>query len=404
MTAARASVMTNVSSSSLVVHHHRGRLEIVDELANEWRDLCSEATDDQPFYRPEWIRAYARAFLPHARFLLITVRLDGRLCLLLPLVEETSMLGGVPVRRLRAPVNAHPGRFDFVRSAGPEGDAAIRVTWDYLEGLGGWDVLEFAYTPEGGTVSRLAAAARANGFRAIQIPELPNPYVHVPSTSEGLMQMPPNSKLRSQLRQTRHRLEGQGAVKFSRLDTADREALDRFYGLEASGWKGQEGSAIACRSETRQFYDEIAASAARLGYFSLYMLELEGHLIAAHFSLTHRDRCYSPKVAYDENFKEFAPGHLIIGEILRDCAARSIRIFDITGPNDDWKMKWTSEARPVNHHFIFKGPVGRLAHAIRFRLKPAVARLLPRPKRPHPVDGRLGQQPASEVSTVVRNT
>jgi hypothetical protein len=34
---------------------------------------------------------------------------------------------------------------------------------------------------------------------------------------------------------------------------------------------------------TRQFYDEKAESAARLGYFSRYMLELNGQLLAAHF-------------------------------------------------------------------------------------------------------------------------
>jgi CelD/BcsL family acetyltransferase involved in cellulose biosynthesis len=180
--------------------------------------------------------------------------------------------------------------------------------------------------------------------------------------------MPPNSKLRSQIRQIRLRLREHGRLTFSRITTADHHALERFYKLEASGWKAQRGSCVL-NDGTQSFYDEVADAAARGGYLSLYTLELNGTLIAAHISFMHRDRCYSPKVAYNEDYKQFAPGHLIVAEIVRDCAARGIRGFDITGQDQPWKMKWTSETRPISHHFIFKGPVGALAYAVGARLK-----------------------------------
>jgi CelD/BcsL family acetyltransferase involved in cellulose biosynthesis len=94
------------------------------------------------------------------------------------------------------------------------------------------------------------------------------------------------------------------------------------------------------------------------------MLEFNGELIAAHFALTYRDRCYSPKVAFNEKYRQFAPGHLIISEMLRDCAARGIRGYDITGQDQNWKMKWTATTLGVNHHFIFKGSLGRLAYKV----------------------------------------
>jgi len=364
------------AQSSFSVSAYEGGVETVERLADEWRELCERATDDEPFYRPEWMRAHLRAFTRDARVSLIAVRLDGRLHLVLPLVEEKGTVGGVPVRKLRAPVNAHGGRFDALRTAAPQGDAAIRVAWQFLKEREGWDLLEFRNTPQGSTVSELAAIAAANGFHTMQVPERPSPYVPVSDDPALLSRMPPNAKLRSQLRQARRRLAEQGPLIFRRVATADREALQRFYRLEASGWKGKEGSAILCHEATKNFYDEMADSAARFGYFSLYMLELNGQLLAGHYSFTHRGRCYSPKVAYDENFSQFAPGHLVMQEILRDCAARGIRDFDITGPNDDWKMKWTSETRALNHHFIFKGVMGSTAHTFRYRLLPAVRRIL----------------------------
>jgi CelD/BcsL family acetyltransferase involved in cellulose biosynthesis len=98
---------------------------------------------------------------------------------------------------------------------------------------------------------------------------------------------------------------------------------------------------------------------------------LDGHLLASHLGLSYKGRYFSPKVAYNEDLKQWAPGHLIVEEILRDCAARDVREYDITGPSDPWKAKWTSQTRQQKMQFIFaKGVSGDLAHAIRFRLRP----------------------------------
>jgi len=383
-----------VRPSSLVVSSYEGGVEVIDNLADEWRELCEEAADDQPFYRPEWIQAYIRAFVPRARILLLAVRRGQRLCLLLPLVLERTTLSGVPIRKLRAPVNAHACRFDAARSSGWEGEAAIGACWDYLAKLGSWDLLEFRNAAEGSTVDRLVEAARASGFHAVQVPERPNPCVPIPADPKLLTQMPLNARLRTKLRQVRRQLTDQGPLQLKRVDTADRDAIERFYELEASGWKGQESSAIVCNPGTRQFYDEVALSAARFGYFSLYLLEWRGQLLAAHFALTHQGRYYSPKVAYNEKFKEFVPGHLIVSEILHDCVARGIQSYDITGPDDEWKMKWTGEARSVHHHSVFgHGPAGRLAFAVRFKLRPAISRLLLKRSRSGQAVPELGSIP-----------
>ena len=293
--------------------------------------------------------------------------------LVLPLLEETGTFGGVPVRKLRAPTNCHGGRFDGVRKSGPIGDAAIRATWQFLGQLDGWDMLHVSNAPEESTVSRLATEAKLNGFQTIRVPDRPNPYI--PADPELLEQMPLSSKLRTKLRQVRRKLAEYGSAQLRRVDTYDREALDRFSRMDASGWKGKEGTAIL-RAGTQPFYDEIAKSAAHFGYFSLYMLELRGELMAGHFSFTYRNMCYSPITSYNEKFAYYGPGHLIVSEILQDCAARGVGGFDITGQDQPWKMMWTREARPVSHHFVFRGALGRLAYSAGYLFRPAVGRFL----------------------------
>jgi CelD/BcsL family acetyltransferase involved in cellulose biosynthesis len=363
-------------SSSFVVSAYRGRGEILDQLADEWRELCAEAADDQPFYRPEWIRAYFRFFARRKNIIVIAARLGDRLCLMLPLIEETGTFSKIPVRKFRAPVNSCAGRFDAIYSAGPDGEAAIQATWRYLRELDGWDILQLRDALQGSAVSRLAAAAQADGLSTIQIDDKPSPYVPVPTDPELLKQLPVNARLRRQLRQIRREIaEKSSSLKLHRVETADPKALNRFYELEASGWKGQERTAILLYGR-KPFLDEVAESAARAGYFTLYLLELDGQLIAGHYGFTHRACYYSVVVAYNESFKEFSPGHLIIDEIVRDCAARGVRAYQTTGQDQEWKMRWTNQVQPLSHHFVFRGRLGNLAYAVESRLRPAVSRLL----------------------------
>ena len=363
--------------SPMVAVAHRGGVEVIEHWADEWRDLCDNSPDDQPFYRPEWIAAHIRAFTPRARIVLLTVRSEGKLLVVLPLLQEWSLFSGVLVRKLRAPVNSHSCRFDAVRHSSSQGDAALLAAWDYLQNLRGWDLLEISDVPEGSTISGLALAASNKGFHAVQVSSLTNPYVPIPPNSADLKRLPINARLRGKLRHIRREIESQGELKFLRFDKADQAALDRFYELESAGWKGREGSAIASNPNTRQFYDEISKSAERFGYLCLYTLELNGELLAAHLGLSHRGRYFSPKVAYNEKLPQYAGGHLIVSEILQDCSARGIAEYDITGVNDDWKMKWTSQARSKFIFYIFRrGFPGSLAHAIRFRMRPALKKLL----------------------------
>jgi CelD/BcsL family acetyltransferase involved in cellulose biosynthesis len=379
MTIADKRADTHAGLTSMVVAAHRGGVEVVEHLADEWRDLCMEAVDDQPFYRPEWIAAHIRAFAPQAKIVLLTVRSESKLLFVLPLLQEWSVFTGVPVRKLRGPVNGHSCRFDAVRHSSSQGDVAVAAAWNHLQNLGGWDLLELHDVPEGGTISALVSAARNSGVRTAQEPMRRNPYVPVPADPNDLKKLPANARLRGKLRHIRRELDTQGELKFLRFEKAERAVLERFYELESAGWKGKEGSAIACDPRIRQFYDEVSQVAERFGYLCVYSLELNGELLAAHFGLSYNGRYFSPKIAYNEKFPQYAPGHLIVSEILQDCSSRGIFEYDITGIADEWKMKWTSETRLKFKYFVFNRALpGSLAHAVSFRIRPLVKNLIRR--------------------------
>jgi CelD/BcsL family acetyltransferase involved in cellulose biosynthesis len=357
---------------------HRGDVELIERWGDEWRSLCADAVDDQPFYRPEWIAAHIRTFTPNAKVLLVTVVADGRLSLILPLLEERAWFCGIPVRKLRAPVNGHSCRFDAVCRRGTEGQQSIEEAWKCLKKLPGWDLIEFEGAPAEGSVSALANVAESNGFLTGQIAMSPNPFVPIPANPATLRELPLNKRLRTHLRSIRREVANRGALKLRRITTADQPALQRFYELESAGWKGVERTAIASSIRSLHFYEEIARSADKLGHLCLYELKLDDQLLASHLGLVYKGRYFSPKVAHNEDFRHWAPGHLLVEEILRDCAERGIREYDITGQNDLWKRKWTDQTRGQCVQYIFgKGFRGRLAQWLRFSVRPAVKRMVP---------------------------
>ena len=347
-----------------------GGTEIIEQLADEWRELCAEGPCDEPFYRPEWITAYARVFAPDKRWLVITARVAGRLRAVLPLVEERALFCGLPVRKLRSVVSRYSWRFDLVHGASEDGRAVLAV-WELLKERAGWDLIEVRDVPRGGAFEQLLLAAKIDGYRTGQWESIRTPYITLPGAGGRLDSVLSrlDAKFRANLRRRMRKLETKGPVRLVRIDRADGEALDRFYELERAGWKGRQGTAIACDPQARRFFDEAARTAAAFGYFSMYVLECSGWPVAIHYGLEHRGRYFVPKLAYDEDYKECAPGHLIIHEILRDLVERGLSEFDFLGPWMEWKGEWTSEVRPLAHCYVFRrGLAGQALHTMKFRL------------------------------------
>jgi CelD/BcsL family acetyltransferase involved in cellulose biosynthesis len=363
------------SVPELTVQSEWGGVELVEAVAEEWRQLCLEGPCNQPFYRPEWIAAAIRAFAGQQGLLLITARNGDRLRAVLPLLEHRGWAYGVPCVRLRTA--SRIPRFEFVHGD-TDGSEAVRAVWQHLRNLPGWDVIELVNVPEGGAAERLLAAASEDAFPASRHEYALSPYIPLKGNVAGgdFWRFGRSSRFRYQLRQKWRELGELGALRLQRTDKADPETLQRFYRLEQSGWKGREGSAILCKPELRQFYDGVARCAEKFGYLSIYFLELGDKDVAAHFALTYGGGYYPIKVAYDEKFSKYGPGHLIIGSVLNECVACGLSEFDCLGEKNAALTKWTSAVHVYNSCSIFRNSVrGRMlcaASGLQHRSKQAL--------------------------------
>src|SRR5438270_3317741 len=378
-----------IPGTKLSVRVQRGGPELVEQIAGEWRRLCDESGDEEVFYRPEWAQAYLRAFEPRADVILISAWAGERLRGILPLVRRRTSMSGLTFVQLTLPANVHCLRASFTVFPGEKDATVLKALWEAAKNLPSWHLIDVANVVEGSAMDRLMALAQADGYRTArkrtsQTLYLPINLSAAASTSDKSAVQPPwlagtRPKFRSHLRRAKRQLEEQGTLELKHYNAADTEALEEFYALEASGWKGAEGTAIKCDPHTRQFYDAIAQAAARDGYLSLDFLELNGKPIAGHFGFNLRGRYFLAKAGYDEAFRRHGPGQLLVNEILNQTRERGLREFDFVGPATWDESRWASARRTNYRVFIFrKNLYGALLYAARIAARDVARKLLGR--------------------------
>jgi CelD/BcsL family acetyltransferase involved in cellulose biosynthesis len=122
-----------------------------------------------------------------------------------------------------------------------------------------------------------------------------------------------SSELRRTLRRKERRLGERGAVEHALLRADDDVGrwIEEFLRLEASGWKGRHGSAMACTDANRDFFTRVATSAFRRGRLLMSKIAFEGKSIACGCGFTAGEGAFSFKTAYDEGFARFSPGVIL---------------------------------------------------------------------------------------------
>lgn len=133
------------------------------------------------------------------------------------------------------------------------------------------------------------------------------------------------------MRRQERRLSELGRLEYVELEPGgDVEAwIHDFLQLEASGWKGRQGSAFASSEAGRKFFLAVATEAFRRGRLIMLALRLNGRPIAQKFNLLAGAGSFSVKIAYDENYVLFSPGvHLELENIRRLHAKREIQWMD----------------------------------------------------------------------------
>lgn len=121
-----------------------------------------------------------------------------------------------------------------------------------------------------------------------------------------------------------------GPVAFRRVRReAVQAAFEEFLALEAAGWKGRAGTAIASSPTSVAYFRRLITGFAAVDAVQIDSLLLDGKPIAMGVLVESAGARHFLKIAYDESRSRLSPGRaLTIAMIQADFATRPADIFD----------------------------------------------------------------------------
>ena len=336
-----------------------------------WDALATRAAEPNPFAERWCLEAGLSAFDPRGKIRLATMTVGGALVGLLPLARNwhyerypfphmanwlhANAFCGMP---LVAAAHEHAFWRELLGWADRHAGIALFLHIEQLPADGPLyaalrDVCAVEHRPAA-VVHRLERAMLASGL---------SPQAYFDASMSG--------KKRKELRRQHTRLAELGALRFERRTDGEgiAEWADGFLSLERSGWKGAEGSALACEPAKAAFFREAVSSAAGHGRLERLTLRLNGAPIAMLANLVTPPGAYSFKTTYDERYARFSPGVLLQRENLDLLARGDIDWTDSCAAADHPMIEriWREKRRIVRVSIAIGGPLRRAAAAAIFR-------------------------------------
>ena len=333
-------------------------------LVPDWEALAAEVCEPNPFYE-HWTllpALEARGDEAFRDLRCIAVWIDGKLGALFPMRLQRRWRG-MPLTALCSWRHRNMLIGTPLISAKGGARTATRCIAALLHsGLA--PVVEFEWTSAGGPFyGALTEAAASAGL----------PWTITDSYSRALLlkDRDPrprfNSNMKNNLRRWQARLGAVGKLTPVRLAPGDDfEAwTQEFMRLEASGWKGRAGTALACREDDRRFVAGVFGEAFRRGRLHITGLDLDGRPLARHVMISAGEGSFSFKLAYDETHASCSPGILAEVENVRQfMETPGLRWIDShTARESTWYARVWKDRRTVHRVAIGAHGAGRLAVA-----------------------------------------
>jgi CelD/BcsL family acetyltransferase involved in cellulose biosynthesis len=302
-------------------------LESQAELA-AWDDLAAQAIEPNHFFSSGAVLAAMRHLRPAGEPAFLVVRAKNLRapnrpaiwCGFFPLVRFRSYRGvWIPNLRLLK----HD--YCFLRVPLVRADCVtevLRVVFEWLE-ASGYALVELGdQTGEGAYADALRTLLRQPGRNAWLASSQQRALLRRAATTETEPRLDISSRRLKELRRQERRLREQGELAIESLSPhaklAEVElAIAEFLQLERAGWKGAQGTAMACRPADRDFFAGLVRAAWRAGQLRMITMRLDGRPIAMKCNFVALPGSFAFKIAYAEELAHYSPGVLLELENMR---------------------------------------------------------------------------------------
>lgn len=306
-----------------------------------WAALAEQAAEANAFYRPELLGAALDHLAPGGNVRVLEAQRDGELIGLMPVVVAARH-GRLPIGCVTNWMHDHC----FFGAPLIRRGAEVAAWRELLAQLD-----EAPWAPGFLHLKGLdAAGANAAALEALcveqrrgrrEVHRYDRAMLRSDLDADSYWESQVRPKKRKELRRLQKRLADLGTVGTRLL--GDRTELAQWCGdflaLEESGWKGREGTALACKPADAAFFRAGCAAAFDAGMLHFLRMDLDGQAIAMLVNFRHGAGSFSFKIAFDEAMGRFSPGVLI-------------EIANLHAVQGDPDIEWMDSCAAADHPMI----------------------------------------------------
>lgn len=334
-----------------------------------WGDLADAAVDPNPFYDPDFVMPAARAAGAEEELRLAVLQSDGEWVGALPLTQGRW--------RGRLPAAAgwrHPYGFlgtPLLRRDAPSGSVAELVSGILdatarpalvLEQLGDGQVADLLR--EAASALSLAVALDLSVERAM--------VLRRPDAAYLTDQEPKRRRELARQRRRLAELEGGEVRAFDVTD--DQLAPARFLTIEAGGWKGSRGTAMASSATDSRMFTEVCERLRARGCLQLLELRAAERIVAAKCNLASAGGAFAFKIGFVDELARFSPGVQLELDNLEFFHEGGSRFMDsCASPDNEMINRLWPDRRRISTLVLtrpgLKGTAARAALGVAGRLK-----------------------------------
>ena len=315
----------------------------LDALEPEWNDLFRRAGKSaQLFQAFNWNWHWANHYLPATSgerggpsLAVVTVRRDGRLVMLWPLVLE-RVAGLKVLHWMGEPVSQYG---DVLAEDLPDGLRLMRQAWRFIATRLGADAISLRKVRADAAIAPLL---RELGVQQTAAAEAP--YLDLASAPDfARYEQRYTAKARKNRRRLSRRLAEQGPLVLERHTggAEARAAAPQAIALKRE-WIKDTGRIAPALADQRfaAFFADVADGRVRPAGCGVMVMKSNGEPAGIAIDITCGTRRAAHIIVHDPRLDSFSPGTLLLEAWIKGASADGIATFDLLAPAYAYKMDW----------------------------------------------------------------
>lgn len=321
-------------------------IESIDEfrnIAKEWDEAVCFSGEDNPFLLSSFILTWWKFYSADLQLRVFVV------------YDDNNIIGGLPLYRDKKAYLRYPGgsaaAYTELLSIKSKGHLIWKV---FLKALGerkDWRCLYLKRYKKSQFDMRQSQLIMNYTGADIFVDVYKSGYAYlidVPESFSDYVNYLPK-KLRYYIRRAQEKFSKLGAINLFSLNSEYEleNWCDKYIQLSCDSFRERNRESNFENNKYCLFFKELVREFFRARHLDAYALKLNNRIIAIHFGYSIRNNFNYLFPAFDVNFAELNPGHLLIYKLIELASKRKSKIFDLYTGYRFYKQQWCNRKEEI---------------------------------------------------------